>query len=451
MSKLNVEKAAKAVERLLATGQQQQLVRMMARLHASDKADLLEELEPEIRDQLFALLGTEEAAEVLDEVEDEIAEEITDGLSDNRLAEIIDAMPPDEGAEQMRDLEDDVAARVLELMPPEESAELRSLLSYEEDSAGAMMTPDLVTVPPAMTVGQVLEFLRRGETPEEVFYLYVTDTLGKLLGVVDFRKLVTAALETPVSDLMTTDIIKVATDVDREEVSRLASKYNLYAIPVLDETGVLVGRITVDDLLEVMEEEHEEDVLKMAGMSLTETLTLTSIQTATSRIPYLLVSLGDAIISSILVGVVANKLGHRDPLMFAMFVPAIAALGNASGAQTMTLIIRALIEKEASRSLLRRAFLKQMAAATLLGVIFGLTLGFVALMWTSDNTVALSVGVGMAAAIIVSVCTGILVPVSLTRAGVDPALAANPLLSTLNDISGIAVYLGVAYFITHLM
>ncbi len=297
MPKLNVEKAAKAVERLLATGQQQQLVRMMARLHASDKADLLEELEAEIRDQLFSLLGTEEAAEVLDEVEDEIAEEITDGLSDNRLAEIIDAMPPDEGAEQMRDLEDDVAARVLELMPPEESAELRSLLSYEEDSAGAMMTPDLVTVPPAMTVGQVLEFLRRGEAPEEVFYLYVTDTLGKLLGVVDFRKLVTAALETPVSDLMTTDIIKVAPDVDREEVSRLASKYNLYAIPVVDETGVLLGRITVDDLLEVIEEEHEEDVLKMAGMSLTETLTLTSMQTATSRVPYLLVSLGDAIIS----------------------------------------------------------------------------------------------------------------------------------------------------------
>ncbi len=450
MANLKLDKAAKAVEKLLEQGRYGQLARMLSHLHSSDKADLLEELDEETRERIFDLLDIEEAAEVLDEVEDDVAATLTDGLPDEKLAEIIDAMPPDEGADAVRELEDEVAERVLEILPPDESAELRSLLKYEEDSAGAMMTPDLVTVPPSMTVGQVLEFLRKGEPPEELFYLYVVDDKGKLQGVVDFRKLVTAPLDCRVGEIMDTDIIKVSPEVDQEEVSKLASKYHLYAIPVVDEEGLLLGRITVDDLIDVMEEEHEEDVLKMAGVGLKETLSQPSAKVAFSRLPYLLVSLGDAIVSSILVGVLSRTVSHAEPLMFAMFVPAIAALGNACGAQTMTLIIRALVEKEVTSTTLRRAFFKQVAAAVLLGLTFGVVLAGVSFFTTHDQVVALSVGLGMTAAIIVAVTTGLFVPVGLSKLGIDPALAANPLLSTLNDISGIAVYLGIAYFITHL-
>jgi len=415
-----------------------------------DIAYAMQELTGEERAQVFALLDSETSGVVLEEVADEITADLAGGTDEQELAEIIDAMPPDSGADAMSVLPDDVKHRILNRIPREEAAELAALLHYDEESAGGIMTTELIVSPPDITAAGVLQHIRRTDIgPEAVFRVYVVGPDRKLLGAADLVDIINARDDVPLSKIMDSDPVRVHHDTDQQEVVRLVDKYDLTSLPVVDDHDTLLGAVTVDDVIDALQQEATEDVAYVAGASAYDLLTRSPWRAARSRVPWLLVSLGASLISAAVIRVFSGTL--EQAVMLAAFIPVITAMSGNSGLQSSMITVRSmalgLIDDVSVGKLVGR----QVPTALLVALACGIVAFGAGTLLLGEAGYGLIVGSAMFCAICSGTMLGSFVPLVFKRIGVDEALASGPFVTTMNDAVSLLIYFAIATGMLHVL
>ncbi|MSS73387.1 MAG: magnesium transporter [Candidatus Latescibacteria bacterium] len=408
----------------------------------ADLADLMRRLDEGIRETVFGLLEESLAAEALAESDTHTTLSIVEDMAPQRLSDILDEMEPDDAADVLVDLDREDAEKVLDLMETEGAQEVQDLMAHEEDTGGGIMTSDLISVREEMTVAGAIDRLRQEAEDQDISHLYVTDAEGRPVGVVPVHRLATARPQTPMSRLMSRDLVTVTQETDQEEIARIFSRYNLLAVPVVDMEGRLVGQITVDDVVDVIQEEATEDIYKMAGTSDQEMENPSVFGVARARLPWLLICLLGSFLSGAVIHVFDATL--EKVIILASFLPAITATGGNSGLQSSTVTVRGLVTGHVSSGLVLRTIMREIGTAAVIGVACGAAANAAAWLWFKHPLVGICVGVAMFLAISVAVVLGVLVPLLFDRLGIDPAVASGPFITTTNDILGIFIYLGLA-------
>ena len=422
-------------------------------LHPADIAEIINHAPASFHNILFDLLDDEIKPDVLAELDDQAEADILEELSNEELSDIVEEMAPDDAADVLGELEDDRSENILELMEDEESDEVRELLQYDEDTAGGIMTSDFVAVRAAMTAAEALEYIGTLELEEPVYSVYVIDTNGQLTGSIQLWELLKKAnRDMPLEELVDHETLSVRTDTDQEEVARIASKYDLSSLPVLDAQNKLVGRVTVDDIMDVIEEEASEDIFKLAGSSDSELEDTSPLQACKARLPWLLITLGTGFVSSLILKSFMNHLGIAEIIALSFFVPIIMAMGGNTGIQSSTLIIRGIALGASHSRRITKILTHEIIAGAIMGVICGTTIGLWAHYIISGSAIlpaiaptylALTVAIALFSAMAFAAVFGALVPVLLDRIKVDPAVASGPFVSASNDIFALLIYYGV--------
>ncbi len=422
-------------------------------LHPADIAEIINHAPASFHNILFDLLDDEIKPDVLAELDDQAEADILEELSNEELSDIVEEMAPDDAADVLGELEDDRSENILELMEDEESDEVRELLQYDEDTAGGIMTSDFVAVRAAMTAAEALEYIGTLELEEPVYSVYVIDTNGQLTGSIQLWELLKKAnRDMPLEELVDHETLSVRTDTDQEEVARIASKYDLSSLPVLDAQNKLVGRVTVDDIMDVIEEEASEDIFKLAGSSDSELEDTSPLQACKARLPWLLITLGTGFVSSLILKSFMNHLGMAEIIALSFFVPIIMAMGGNTGIQSSTLIIRGIALGASHSRRITKILTHEIIAGAIMGVICGTTIGLWAHYIISGSAIlpaiaptylALTVAIALFSAMAFAAVFGALVPVLLDRIKVDPAVASGPFVSASNDIFALLIYYGV--------
>lgn len=419
--------------------------------HPADIADLIDQAVHDHRTRLFALVRDEVKPDVLVELEATAGSEVLDALTNSELSDIVEDMAPDDAADVLGDLPEERSERVLELMEKEESEDVRKLLEYDEDSAGGIMTTDVVMMQENQTAQEAIEAIAYLDTSEKFYHANIVDSAGAMIGFIDIWELLRERDRgRRLGDLVHRDFVAANVDMDQEEVARLMRQYDLDVLPVVDMAGTLVGRITGDDVLDVLEEEATEDIFKLAGSDDAELESGSVVRSCMVRLPWLFVTLvGSFVTSSIL-----RQYHHyiAGIMVLGAFVPAVLAMGGNTGIQSSTLIVRSLalgtIRRNRVFSILRR----EIFAGVLMGCICGLLLGVFAhhviragnpLAGSPVSQLGVIVAVALCCAMTFAAVFGALVPLVLDRLNVDPAMASGPFITMANDISALLIYFGV--------
>lgn len=411
--------------------------------HPIDIAYAMGELTAEERAMVFALLDSEASGVVLEEVDDEISADLAEATDEGELAEIIDAMPPDSGADTISMLPDEMRHRILNRIPHEEAEELAALLHYDEHSAGGIMTSEVIVSPPDITAHGVLQHIRHTDVrPEAVFRVYVVDDSRRLLGAADLLDIINARDDMPLHKIMDPDPIRVHHDADQEEVVRLVDKYDLTSIPVVDDHGRLLGAVTVDDVIDALQEEVTEDLASVAGASAEDLLTRSPWRAARSRVPWLLVSLGASFVSAAVIRLFHGTL--QQAVLLAAFIPVITAMSGNSGLQSSMITVRSMALGLVGDVNIWRLVGRQLPTAVLVALSCGVIAFFAAWLLMHQPHYGLIVGTAMFCAICLGTLVGGFIPVVFKRVGVDEALASGPFVTTMNDAVSLLIYFGIA-------
>lgn len=429
---------------LLRAGKIEELVRVLHDLHPADIAEILEELDDSERTALLRLLKTEDAARALQEMEPEDQADILEALGDDHAADILEEMPADDIADLVGELSPDQAGGILNLMDSEEATDVRELLEYDKDSAGGIMTTEYISLREGMTVEAAIQTLREmAPDAETTYYVYVTNASGALVGVLSLRELIVAQPSTFIRSIMRRNVISVHVDEDQEEVARVVSKYNLLAIPVIDADNRLLGIITVDDVLDVVQEEATEDVLRMAGAPQgTHRDSGTPLAKTRKRLPWLYTLLFGEILAA---GVLRSFSGTLEQVVaLAYFIPVLTGMSGNVGTQSLAVAVRGLATGELEPHEVWRMCFHEVTTGLMLGVACGFGAFAVASFWQGSPIVGLVVGLSMTINFFVATGIGTLVPFMLERFNVDPAVASGPFVTTTLDVLGMAIYLGLA-------
>lgn len=420
-------------------------------LHPADIAEIINHAPASAHNKLFELLDDEIKPDVLAELDDQTEADILEVLSDEEISDIVEEMAPDDAADVLGELEEERSEEILELMEQEESEEVRELLQYEEDTAGGIMTTDFVAVRATMTAAEAIEYIGSLDLEEAVYFAYVVDSEGRLTGWIQLWELLKQSNRNQtLEELAEKETIAVQTHADQEEVARLASKYDLSSLPVLDRQNKVVGRITVDDIMDVMEEEASEDIFKLAGSSDSELEDPSPLQACKARLPWLLITLGTGFISSLILKSFMNHLSLAEIVALSFFVPIIMAMGGNTGIQSSTLIIRGIALGASHSRRIAKIISHEIIAGATMGLICGTTIGLWAgFVITQDggtavapSYLALTVGIALFSAMAFAAVFGALVPVLLDRMKVDPAVASGPFVTASNDIFALLIYYG---------
>ncbi|WP_420804981.1 magnesium transporter [Thermus scotoductus] len=437
----------------LQEGDTLKLRKLLEETHPQDLLAVWDDLEGEHRYVVLTLLPKERAAEVFANLPAEEQAEYLKTLPPWRVRELLEELSLDDLADALQAVEEedpDLVHRLKEALDPETRAEVEELTQYEEDEAGGLMTPEYVAVREGMTVEEVIRFLRRAAPDAEtIYYIYVVDEAGRLKGVLSLRDLIVADPKTKVAEIMNPKVVFARTDTDQEEVARLMADYDFTVLPVVDEDGVLVGIVTVDDVLDVLEEEATEDIHRMAAVDVPDLVysQASPIALWMARVRWLVILILTGMVTSSILQGFENLLEAATALAF--YVPVLLGTGGNTGNQSATLIIRALATRDLDLRDWRRVLTKEALVGSLLGLtLAALLVGKVFL----DGHAALAPVVALALFLLVLFANlvGAMLPVVLRRLGVDPALVSNPLVATLSDISGLLIYLSVARLLLEL-
>ncbi len=434
------------VRRLIRRGASPSLSNLLSKSHPADVAHLFHDLERREQRILFELIADPEmAATVLSELDPEVSAQLLENLNKAEIVTILDEMANDDAVDVIQNFPEGLAEEILQLMEDEASQELEQLLQYEEDTAGGIMSPDIFSLSEEMTVREAIGAIQQAEHVEMVFYLYVTDAHNHLVGVLSLRQLLTVAPEKLLGEVMARDVISVRTDVDQEEVARMVEKYNILAIPVVNETNKLMGVITVDDIIYVLRREATEDIYKMAGASDEELLLgYRSFKIARLRLPWLLTNLLGGVATGFLMW--RFKVTLETVIALITFIPVITGMGGNVGAQSATIVVRGFATGRIDFSSIRRVIFRELRVGVLMGVVCGCVIGVIAYIWHGNVYLGLVVGIAMIFAITVAAAMGVIAPAFFKRIGIDPAIAAAPFVQTANDITGILIYFATATF-----
>ena len=444
MDRKTIEQLVRRIEALIEAGRQDELRRVLDGLHPADIADAVERLPEDERPGLFALLGNEQAGDVLIETDEATRSEIVEEMGVRDLSKVVQTMPPDEAADIVGELPDQQSEELLDHLPDETSEPIEHILRYDEESAGGIMTPVLIRVRDDMTVAQAIEVVQSShvEDEDEIFYLYVVDADDKLVGLVRVRKLLMSRPETRISAILNSKVTSVPVTADQEAIAEIFQRYGYFAVPVVDEAGKLVGRIMIDDVVDVMEEEATEDVYKMAGTDDAELATHSTFKIARIRMAWLFGCLGGTMVSGYVISTFQVTLSHKLGLM--AFVPAIMAMGGNSGIQTSTVTVRGIATGDIDPTRVLEAFVRELRVALMLGVLFGVCSGLIARVWLGQADLGLVVGLAMGFGISLAATLGVVLPIFFKAIGIDPAVACGPLITTTNDITSLTIYLALA-------
>ncbi len=434
-----------SVKRLLRIGASANLLNLLQKQHPADLAQVFSELPDRDREAAFSLLAERNgrlAMEAISELGPEAGAALLATRSAEEIAKLAQEIPSDDAAALIDYLPEELSAAVLDLMRPKESGVVENLLEYDEQTAGRIMNPHVFALSEDMTVGEAITELQTNRDVEMVFYLYVVDERRHLVGVVSLRRLLLVSPETPLKRIMTADLISARADMDQEEVARQVASYNLLAIPVVDEENKLVGVITVDDVIDVIKDEATEDIYRLAGVSGDEKVFTPAGESLRKRLPWLGVNLATAFLAAAVVGLFTNTI-DLFPIL-AVFMPIVAGMGGNAATQTLTVIVRGIALGELSWANSRKALLKEAAVGIGNGVVLGLIAAGVAWGTRGDSVLGLVLGAAMVINMFVAATAGVLIPLGLRAAKVDPALASSVFITTLTDVFGFFSFLGLA-------
>lgn len=442
---------AESIRKHLAEGRPQNLRAFLDGQHPADLADAMFFLNPAEKDAVFLALDDKEAAEVLDEVDATTEAGLLQKISPDRLADILEQLPPDEGADVVGGMDREAAERVLSLTEEETAQEIRTLLAYPKDTAGGIMSLDFVDVLETATQAEALKRFQEKTDAEHIFYVYVVDAKENLQGVLDLRTLLRAESNTPIRDLMTTDVIAVPPDCDQEQVGHIFARYDLTALPVLSACpgGKLLGVVTSDDIIDVIQEEAAEDVAHMSGSDAQELENKTPAQVAQLRMPWIMATLAIELLASCVIHFFDKTLEKY--ILLASFMPVISAISGNTGLQSAAIIIRGLSSGHVQLSHWKHALLRQMGTTAILGAACAGALGLIGAIWDKHWSFGLVVFLGMFMSVNIAGIVGTCVPMLSKRAGFDPALTAGPFETAFQDVIGISIFLSLAAVLLRLL
>lgn len=443
----DIEAVRVRLEELVQAGEVEAIHDLLKELHPSDVADLVEAMErPEERVVLMEALPRDLASETLAEMdEEEDPGDLLAALSPSRGAELLHELDYDDAVDLVADLDPEERASILSALPLEEAGEIRGLLRYDEESAGGLMNTRLVRVVSTLTAGQAIAQVRRqGREVEDFYTVFVVDEGHHLLGTVPLDDLILADPLQPVIELVEPVAAAVPADEDQEEVGRLMSRYNLVSIPVVDQFGVLLGRVTFDDVLDVMEAEQTEDILRLVGTSETEELRADWYETVRTRLPWLVLNLLTATVAASVVYFFRDTV--ENIIILAALAPIIAALGGNAGTQALAVTVRR-ISLAGDGEVGHGPFLavgKELVVGMVNGVVLGLVIAGLALLIGGDPLLGVVVLLAMWGNLVVAGFAGSFVPTVLNRLGADPAVASSVFVHTFTDLIGFFLLLGLA-------
>lgn len=427
---------------LLRAGEEEALRIFLRLTRPEDIADWLGGLSLDDRQRIVGVLDAEAAGTVLTDTTSQIRTQLVDEIAPERLARIAEALPPDDAADLIGELEIGETEQVFHHISSTDEKVLRHLLTYPEDTAGGIMHPDAVALLPEDTVDDAILLLRTADDDTPTAALYVVDHDRRLLGYVRLRSMVTARPAASLGDIMSTDVISVAVDTDQEEVAVLVDRFDLMAIPVVDAQNRLMGVVTFDDVLQVIEEEVTEDIYKMAGSSAEEEESESILHVARYRLPWLLVCLAGTQLSSLVLIYASHEVGLYDQM--SVFTAAIMAMAGNTSLQSSTTTVRRLALDTLPRSRFLRHILREVAVALLMGIICGAVASALAVLLHHNPLIGVALGPAMAIGMAAASLLGAAMPMVLDMAGVDPAVASGPLVSTINDSLALAIYFSAA-------
>ncbi len=445
------EELAERFSAILATGDPSALLQAMEDVPAADVAEAARHLDDSEIVALLKGLPEDFSADVLVEVGDDIREDVLELLTPREIADVVEEMDSDDAADVVAELEEEKAGEVVELLEEEDRAEITTLLAYPEDSAGGIMQLEVVSVQQTRTVTRAIEKIRLAfpDVREDFHFVYVTDEAGKLVGKVPLPRLILAAADQEISSLLDDEVHPVEAELDQEEVATIFRKYDLPSLPVVDRDGLLLGRITVDDILDVMEEEAAEDYSRLAGTDDEEFREESVYRKAAMRLPWLVTGL----IGGILSAVVLSRFEHslRSVIALTFFVPVIMAMGGNVAIQSSAVMVRGIALGEVSPRDASRRLSREVGVSIITGAVCAMLIFLAAWLWWGDLRLGIVVGGAMLAVILISTSVGAFVPLTLDRFRIDPALATGPFVTTSNDILGILIYLSLASWIYRVM
>jgi len=435
---------AETVRKLVARGAYVNAFKILNQLHPSDIAAILGDLSEHLRRDTFKTLYRRDltlASQALSELGHERGAVILAEMSSQEISAILQELDPDDAADFVADLPQELQEEILGAMRHKEASEVEDLLQYPDQTAGRIMSPKVFSLEENTTVEEAIRELQDAGDREMVFYIYVVDDHQNLVGVLSLRQLLLKRPETLLKDIMETDVIRVTTDTDQEEVSQLVASYNILAIPVVDGQNKLVGVITVDDVIDVIKEEATEDMYRLAGLDVEERVFTPPRTSVIKRIPWLVVNLVTAFLAALVVAQFEGTIAEF--ALLAVFMPIVPLLGGNAGNQTLTVMVRGIALGELSWANSRKALLKEVLVGITNGIVVGILVGIVAFIWKGNFILGVVLSLAMLGTLLVAAVMGTLVPLFLRWLKVDPALASSVFVTTATDVAGFLLFLGL--------
>ncbi|MCW7545037.1 MAG: magnesium transporter [Aurantimonas coralicida] len=416
----------------------------VGRLHESELGDLLEALDNDARQSLVRLMGDEFDYTALTEVDEAIRLSIVDAMPNAQVAEALRELDSDDAVYILEDLDEEDRKEILDRLPFRERIRLRRSLEYPEESAGRRMQTEFVAVPPFWTVGQTIDYMRdEEELPESFAQIFVIDPSFKLQGAVDLDRILRAKRPEKIEDIMHETRHAIPAEMDQEEAAQIIEQYDLLSAAVVDENERLVGILTIDDVIDILQQEADEDIKRLGGVG-DEEISDTVLTAARSRFSWLLINLATAILASCVIGLFDATIEQMVAL--AILMPIVASMGGNAGTQTMTVAVRALAARDIDLYNAGRIIRREALVGLLNGVLFALIIGLVAAVWFESAGLGGVIAVAMVVNMMAAALAGILIPLILDRFGADPAIASGTFVTTVTDVVGFFAFLGLAAF-----
>lgn len=427
----------------IESGTVQHVQGMIHSLHPAEIADMLEALKPHYRELVWGLIEPDDRGEVLVELNDEVRADLIETTGTDELVHAATTLETDDLADILQTLPDVVMKGVLSSMDKQDRKRLDTVLAYDEDSAGGLMNTDTLTVRPDVTLEVVFRYLRkRGEIPEQTDNLIVVDRGDHYLGLLPISRLLTSEEELTVAEVMVTDDSAILATMDKKDVALLFEQRDLISVPVVDDKNLLLGRVTIDDVVDVIREEADHSLMSMAGLDEEQDMFAPATRSARRRAIWLGLNLFTAFLASWVIGLFEATL--EKVVALAILMPIVASMGGIAGSQTLTLVIRGIALRQIGRTNAVLLLWKELAIGILNGLLWAIIVAMIAGAWFHNHEIGLLIGAALIINMVCAALAGVSIPLLLEKAGIDPALAGGVLLTTVTDVIGFIAFLGLA-------
>ncbi|MBQ0754982.1 MAG: magnesium transporter [Gammaproteobacteria bacterium] len=443
MSNNSANKHLKAIDRALSSGALGQVRHLLNQLPASDVAHLLQSSPPRERRILWQLINKDQGTEVLQYLGEEIRGEFLKELSADELLVLVEDLEFDDLADLLQELPEQITQQVLSALDDQNRELLQAVLSYPEDTAGGLMNTDVITIRPEITISVVLRYLRfRADIPETTDKLLVVNRKNQFIGILPLTRILVCDGSTTVREAMITDIEPIPADMPAHDVAKIFERRDLVSAPVVNNEGMLIGRITIDDVVDVILEEADHSILSMAGLDEDEDTFGSVWHTLRHRALWLGINLLTALAASAVIGLFQGTINQVVAL--AVLMPIVASMGGIAGSQTLTLVIRAIALGQVKADNTRYLIIKELSVGALNGLIWASVVGVAAALWFGEPKLGMVLAAAMVINLTIAAGAGAFLPMFLKRAGIDPALAGGVVLTTITDVIGFFSFLGLA-------